>query len=414
MKSITVLLVGQIRNQHVLLHMSENLAVLRDKGLVDQVILSTWTNEIPKIRHLLPQLATVGVTVKWADEPIANLSAPGNIVNQMRGVDLALETVEDTAWVLRARPDLWVDFDMVAGLATADMSLDEPGAGVLTHKIWTPFVELCQPMCMSDIAFFGHYADIVKLQSFDSFHEVAGTNLGTSLGNKPLVSFDSEIRRYTPAFHSAYPVLQEYYRISNRFFLGIHELRGAMLAKLYDEDYYWQYMGAYFDILKKYFSIGRDIVDSRVLLIRPENFDQTVGLSCVDLSRCSYARQILAGDPDAASTKASFADAPVYCSSSEDVTAVYRHLERLGIPLVQRLEDALNYRKDASRIAALRALREKLQDALNGGLETGRTKAFAWQYPFSTDFINLPGSIVPAGSAPGQSNRPMASADQPA
>ena len=106
-------------------------------------------------------------------------------------------------------------------------------------------------MCMSDIAFFGHYADIVKLQSFDSFHEVAGTNLGASLGKKPLVSFDSEIRRYTPAFHSAYPVLQEYYRISNRFFLGIHELRRAMLAKLYDEDYYWQYMGAYFDILKK-------------------------------------------------------------------------------------------------------------------------------------------------------------------
>ena len=118
-------------------------------------------------------------------------------------------------------------------------------------------------MCMSDIAFFGHYADIVKLQSFDSFHEVAGTNLGASLGKKPLVSFDSEIRRYTPAFHSAYPVLQEYYRISNRFFLGIHELRRAMLAKLYDEDYYWQYMGAYFDILKKYFWIGRDIVGSR-------------------------------------------------------------------------------------------------------------------------------------------------------
>ena len=101
---------------------------------MDQVILSTWTNEIPKICHLLPQLDAAGVTVKWVDEPIANLSAPGNIVNQMRGVDLALETVEDTAWILRARPDLWVDFDLVACLVTADMSLDEPGAAVLTHS----------------------------------------------------------------------------------------------------------------------------------------------------------------------------------------------------------------------------------------------------------------------------------------
>ena len=134
MRSITVLLVGQVRNQHVLLRMSENLAVLRDKGLVDQVILSTWTNEILKIRDLLPQLDAAGVTVKWVDEPVANLSAPGNIVNQMRGVDLALETVEDTAWILRARPDLWVDFDLVACLVAADMSLDEPGGAALTHS----------------------------------------------------------------------------------------------------------------------------------------------------------------------------------------------------------------------------------------------------------------------------------------
>lgn len=414
MRSITVLLVGQVRNKHVLLRMAENLAVLRGKGLVDQVILSTWTNEILKIRHLLPQLDAAGVTVKWVQEPVANLSAPGNIVNQMRGIDLALEAVEDTAWVLRARPDLWFDFDFVVSLATADMSLDEPGGTALTHKIWTPFVELCQPMCMSDIAFFGHYTDFVKLQGFDSFHEVAGTNLGTSLGMKPLVSFDSEIRRYTPAFQSAYPVLREYYRLSNRFFLGIHELRHAMLAKLYDEDYYWQYMAAYFDILKKYFRIGRDIVDGRVLLVRPENFDQMDGLGCVDLSRCGYARQVLAGDPDAASTKASFADAPVYCSGSDDVMAVYRHLERLGIPLVQHLEDALNYRKDAARIAGLRAFREKLQDGLDGGPERGRTKSFAWLYPFSTDFINVPGPIAPAESASGPSNGPVASAGQPA
>ena len=40
MKSITVLLVGQIRNQHVLLRMVENLAAMKDKGL-------KWTKIIP-------------------------------------------------------------------------------------------------------------------------------------------------------------------------------------------------------------------------------------------------------------------------------------------------------------------------------------------------------------------------------
>jgi hypothetical protein len=401
MKSITVLLVGQIRNQHVLLRMVENLAALRDEGLVDQVILSTWTGEIPKIRHLLPQLEAARVTVKWVDEPVANSSAPGNIVNQMRGVDLALETVEDTAWVLRARPDVWVDFDLVASLAAADMSPDEPGDGILTHKIWTPFVELCQPMCVSDIVFFGHYTDIVKLQNFDSFPEVAGTNLGTSLGLKPLTSYDAEIRRYTPAFQAGYPVLQEYHRLSNRFFLGIHELRRAMLAVLYDEDFYWQYMAAYFDILRRYFRIGRDIVGTRILLVRPENFDQTHDLACVDFSRCDYARQVLSDDPNAASTMAAFADAPVYCASSDDVTAVYRHLERIGIALEPRLDEALNYRKDAARIAALQAFQEKLLVTLYSGMERGRSTAFAWQHPFSTYFIDLRRPIGSPGSETG-------------
>ena len=394
MKSITVLLVGQVRNRHVLLSTVENLVALRDKGLVGQVVLSTWTNEVPRIRHLLPRLETAGVTVKWVDEPVANLSAPGNIVNQMRGVDLALETVEDTAWVLRGRPDLLVDFDMVASLSAADMSLDQPG--VLAHKIWTPFVELCQPMCMSDIAFFGHYADIVKLQNFDSFLEVAGTNLGTALGMKPITSYDAEIRRYTPALYSAYPILREYYRISNRFFLGIHELRRAMLVMLYGDDFYWQYMAAYFDILKTYFWIGRDLVESRVLLARPDDFDQADRLSCVDFSRCDYVRQVLAAEPDAASTMAAFAEAPAYCNSSDDVAAVYRHLEGLGIPLARGLDDALSYRKDAARIAALQAFQEKLLAVLCGGLESRREKAWAWRHPFSIHCIDLPRSIFAA------------------
>ena len=38
----------------------------------------------------LEELEAAGVTVKFAPEPAANLLAPGNLVNQMRGVDLAL------------------------------------------------------------------------------------------------------------------------------------------------------------------------------------------------------------------------------------------------------------------------------------------------------------------------------------
>jgi hypothetical protein len=249
-------------------------------------------------------------------------------------------------------------------------------------------------MGLSDIVFFGQYADIQRLQNFDSYPEVAETNLAAAMEARPIVSFDAEVRRYTPAFWTAYPVLHEYYRISNRFFLGIHELRRAMLAMLYSEDFYWQYMAVYFEIMSKYFWLGRDIVKGRILLVRPEDFDQTEGLNCVDFSRCGYASRVLAAEPDAASTRALFAEGPIYCNSSDDVAAVYRHLQRIGIPLERRLEDALTYRKDAARIAGLRAFRERLLRALHEGLERERTKTFAWQSPFSAHCLDPPRSTV--------------------
>ncbi len=396
MRSVTVLLVGQIRNQHVLLRSVESLVALRDNGLVNRVILATWTEEVGKIRHLLPRLAAAGVTVTSADQPDAKLHVPGNLMHQMRAIDLALETVEDTDWVLRARPDMLIEYEMVASLAAADMALAESGpAPALQHKIWTPFVELCQPMCISDITFFGRYCDIVKLQNFDFFHEVANTHLGAGPGGKPITSYDAEVRRYTPAFLDAYPILSEYYRIYNKFFLGVLELRRSMLAMIYKEEFYWQYMSVYRDILKKYFLIGRDVVTTPVSLVRPQDFDQTDGLPCLDLLACGYAGKVLAQEPNAASTIELFAAAPIYCSGSVEAQSVFAHLERIGVPLARRLEDAVSYRKDAARIVALQAFREGLVRAIFGGVERGRTRISEWERPFSTQFVNLPGIEAP-------------------
>ena len=57
MRSITVLIVGQVRNQHVFLRSIDNLAPLCAQGLVDQVILATWTEELRRIEALAPRLA---------------------------------------------------------------------------------------------------------------------------------------------------------------------------------------------------------------------------------------------------------------------------------------------------------------------------------------------------------------------
>jgi hypothetical protein len=392
MNPITVLIVGQVRNQHVLMRSLQNLLVARAEGLVDRVIVATWTEEANKIAHLVPSLLAAGVTVTTADEPDPQWFVPGNLMNQMRGIDLALETVEDTAWVLRARPDLLIDLDLIASLAAADMSLPPDfaaGGAALGARIWTPFVELCQPMCLSDITYFGQYRDIVKLQNFDFFHEVARTHLQVSPGARPLTSYDAEVRRFTPAFFAAYPVLREYYRIYNKFFLGIYELRRSMLNTVYREEYYWQYMAVYFEILEKYFLIGHDAVKTPVLLVRPQDFDQAQGLGCMELTRCDYAGQALIQSPDAPGTIELFSAAPMYCARSSEVRLVAHHLQRIGAPLPRALDEAMAYRKDAARIAGLGALHQTLAATVQGGIEIGRPKIPAWHHPFGTRFIDL-------------------------
>jgi hypothetical protein len=390
MQPVTVLLVGQIRNQHVLMRSVGNLVMLRNDGLVSRIILATWFKELEKIGDLVPHLQAAGVMVTAAEEPDPQWFVPGHMMNQMRGIDLALETVEDDAWVLRARPDLLITRELVTKLAQADMALDpaSPG-GALAHKIWAPFAELTTPMCVSDIAFFGHYADIVKLQNFDFLHEVAASHLGTGPGVRPIACYDAEIRRYAPAFFAAYPVIAEYYRLYNRFFLGVYELRRSMLAMLFNEPYYWQYLGAYLDILRRYFLIGLDLADAPILLARPQAIDQREWLTCINLLGCEYAGEVLARDPDRASTLQLFADGPIYCKSSAEAQGVAALLERIGAPLSSGLAEATAHRKDAARIVGLHGFRERLNAALNDGVEKGRPKTPAWQNPFPTHFIGF-------------------------
>ena len=136
MQPVTVLIVGQIRNQHVLMRSIGNLLMLRNDGLVSRIVLATWIKELENIHDLVPHLQAAGVMVTAAAEPDPQWYVPGHMMNQMRAIDMALETVEEDVWILRARPDLLITRELVTKLAQTDMALDPADAGgPLGHKI---------------------------------------------------------------------------------------------------------------------------------------------------------------------------------------------------------------------------------------------------------------------------------------
>jgi hypothetical protein len=389
MRKITVAMAGQIRNVPIFTHSLNIFVTARNAGYVDRIVVSTWTSELKKIEHLLPRLTANGVTVVSVDEPAATAGIPGTLAYQLRSIDLALETIEDTAWVLRTRPDILFNAEAIAKLCEADLSIDAPWGGMaLRHKLWVPFVEACQPMCISDLTFFGHYTDIVKLQHYDFFHEITRTSAVFTPDGKPITSYDAEIRRYTPAFCSDYRIVMEYYRLYTNFLLGICEIRDGMLNILRGEDYYWQYMAMYFHILRKYFLIGKDIGDVSVHLVRPEAVDQTRFLACLNLLE-SYTQAVLEANPAAALDLEFCTQLPLYCTSSRDMVIVARHLEGAGIPLAQYLDQAMNYRKDAARIEGLAKFKDKLLDGIATSKDFNKPIHDAWTQPFSGIFIDI-------------------------
>jgi hypothetical protein len=380
---MTVLLVGQVRNELALMYSVRTLSRMQRAGIVNRVILATWTSEVRKIAHLVDELTAHGVSIVVSEEPSPRLSVVGHLMHQMRGVDLALESVEDTEWVLRARPDMLID---------ADMSLNfTSSVGTLQNKIWTPFAELCTPMCMSDITYYGQYKDIVRLQNFDYFHEVAATHV--LLGDVPIISYDSEVRRYTPAFVESHQILGEYYRIYNRFYLGVRVIREAMIEIIYDHQIYWEYMSAYFDVLDRYVLIGSDVTTAPVRLTRETTFEQSKRIGCIDTTRCFYLEQTLSQNPSMTQSMHLFADGPMYATKTTDVLAMKKHLMEIGAPLLQRRAEALNYRKDASRMAALSAFKGKLKHAyqkfIAAGSERWPPPSIAWLRPFAQSYVDL-------------------------
>jgi hypothetical protein len=59
------------------------------------------------------------------------------------------------------------------------------------------------------------------------------------------------------------------------------------------------------------------------------------------------------------------------------------------MPLETGLAESMAYRKDGARIAGLHGFRERLNVAINEGIERGRVKTPAWQTPFPTHFISI-------------------------
>lgn len=274
MSKSDVVFSGLVRNIEPLRKSIEAFRPLREDGIIDRMIVSTWSNQESK--ELTDLIEENEATLVLVPEPVDR--GTGNIWCQMRSFQNGLDLCDRSNFVLKARTDFWLDPNFVRKIMEyKEDYLGEVDGHLFERKIWVPWIEITKPFYVADEFFYGTHSDVRKLINFDSEYDVKIKNIGHGI---------THIRRFVDPFLGTYPVLFEYLARDDSFIkLGI-EGRFEALGELVEDDEYLRYLSIYYHIFNKYFRISLDngvmntnqpYCEPRIRLNKDEfrpNFDQ--------------------------------------------------------------------------------------------------------------------------------------------
>lgn len=213
-KPIDVIFTGLIRDYETFNRSLNDCALLQKKGLVRNIILSTWKGEPAKHPTMLPSIIEKGVLVIESDEPPVNKNSPyyrgrDFIWHQMKALEVGLKIIEEGTFVLKTRSDVYLDRKFVEKLAQQKEKLltikkPLPHGNIFKYKVWVPWFELTKPFFMADESFFGFKEDLEKLYNYntDYFEKY---DLGPDVHH---------VMRYIDPFLEKYPI---FYNSMNKY-----------------------------------------------------------------------------------------------------------------------------------------------------------------------------------------------------
>ena len=206
--SIDVLFTGLIREHDVFKKSLNELVELRKRGLVREIILSTWKGEPSKYSDMLKLFQTARVKIIEDEQPAINAHSPyykgkDYIWHQMKALENGLKNVDENRFVLKTRSDVYINPKFIEKLALEKEELlkikkDLPKGNVFRYKVWVPWFELTKPFFMADESFFGSKEDLQKLYNYnqDYFEKY---DLGPDVHH---------VMRYIHPFLEQYPIFQ--------------------------------------------------------------------------------------------------------------------------------------------------------------------------------------------------------------
>jgi len=200
MKKVDVLFTGLIRKNEVFKKSIKDLTLMRKKGVVDKIILSTWDYEVENNPEMVKFLEKNKVLVIGSKEP--KYFSFGTIGQQMKAMETGLKKISSNKFVLKTRTDIYINPNFLRMLFKEKEELLKiinhlPNGNIFKYKIWIPWFEITKPFYISDECFFGYHQDMEKLINYDLMYDKK-YNLGKGI---------SHIRRFIHPFLEKYPIL---------------------------------------------------------------------------------------------------------------------------------------------------------------------------------------------------------------
>jgi hypothetical protein len=202
-KPVDVVFCGLVREMDSFKKTLNDLQLLRKKGLVDKIIVSTWIGEIQKTPELSSFLKNKKVLLVESEEPADR--GDGNVWCQMKSLQEGLNKISPNKFVLKTRTDVYINPDFLEKLFSEKEKILRISyyllkGDIFKYKVWAPWFEITKPFFMGDECFFGYKDDLNLLVNYDCSFDTENY-LGPDT---------THIRRFVYPFLKNYPVFNQY------------------------------------------------------------------------------------------------------------------------------------------------------------------------------------------------------------
>lgn len=154
-----IIITGKLENKEFMSQMLEKLFFLKKKKLVDQIIISTWENDIKKI-----DAKNINIIFN------KNIPFSKSFDHQIFTLHQGLKKIENKKRIIiKMRTDLLFSIKDIINLSKLNFKINNKKK-IIKHKIWIPYFEITQPFYIADEVFATSYENFKKIVSKKNYY----------------------------------------------------------------------------------------------------------------------------------------------------------------------------------------------------------------------------------------------------